>query len=517
MDQLDLLTATIADLQRLLSATEHRVISKHLVDAYLAQINRHDDYLRAVINVAPVDILYRRAELLDAEREHGKVRGPLHGIPITLKDNIATNFETTGLDTTAGSFALVGSRPRENAVIVTKLLEAGAIIIAKASLSEFCWWKGISLINGWNAIRGQAQSPYVRGGVQMDDVSCAGHSNPLGSSSGSATSTAAGYAPASIGTETFGSLVLPAGRTSLFSLKPTRGIVSTHGIVPISRFGDAPGPMAKTTAEVAVLLDVLVDASKTRVPENGYASCVTGSWEGLRIGALDPNVWKFPPQFRKVLDPGMEQQLITQVLDTYAAIRKHVAVFHDNLPLGLPSTLVLDGEMSFLKVFEKDFPGELEEYLKLCESPKVTNLKELVQFNKDHADIELPKGLNGQQARFETCLNSPLADQEYEKYKAHAVKYGKEMGVDEMFDDYNINVIIAPAEAFLSDFAACAGYPIASMPAGYLNYNGRPHGLVALARAHREDLLIQLQSAFEKTFPKRMPPTAEVMEGRSSI
>lgn len=138
--------------------------------------------------------------------------------------------------------------------------------------------------------------------------------NPGGSSSGPAIAVAAGYAPASIGTETFGSLMLPAGRAALFSIQPSRGIVSTNGIVPISSFSDAPGPMTKTTKDLALLMDVLVDPSKTRVPEGGYVSRVTGLWEGLRIGTLDPEKWNFGTHSRKILDPSMEEQLVRSVV-----------------------------------------------------------------------------------------------------------------------------------------------------------------------------------------------------------
>lgn len=380
---LDLLTATIDGLQHLLS-NNSGVTSKLLVASYLAQIRHHDDDLRAVITTAPRSLLLQSAAQLDDERKAGKVRGPLHGIPILLKDNIATS-PATGLDTTAGSLALVDSCPRQNAILADKLLDAGAILLGKASLSELSWWKGSRLICGWNAVSGQAQSPYVRGGLLPDDT-FAGHSNPGGSSSGPAIAVAAGYAPASIGTETFGSLMLPAGRAALFSIQPSRGIVSTNGIVPISSFSDAPGPMTKTTKDLALLMDVLVDPSKTRVPEGGYVSRVTGLWEGLRIGTLDPENWNFGTHSRKILDPSMEEQLNNQVRDAYAEIQKHADVFHNHIPMPMSSVLDLDAENALLKIFEKDFQAEFEGYLQLCERPKVKTLGELIDFNKAHAD-----------------------------------------------------------------------------------------------------------------------------------
>ncbi|KAH6627864.1 amidase signature domain-containing protein [Chaetomium tenue] len=500
---LDLLTATVDDIQRLLS-TSSGLTSRQLVFLSLAQIQRHDEYLRAVISTSPENKLLHRAQLLDDERKAGVVRGPLHGIPVLLKDNIATK-PATGLDTTAGSFALIDSKPRENAVLVDKLLDAGAILLGKASLS----------------------SPYVRGGILLDDT-FAGHSNPGGSSSGPAIGVAAGYAPFSIGTETFGSLMLPAGRAALFSLKPSRGIVSTVGIVPISRFSDAPGPMTKTPKNLALVMDVLVDKSKTQVPEGGYISRVTGSWKGLRIGTLDPEVWNFGTHSRKILDPSMEQQLNDQVRAAYTEIEKHVDVFRNNIPMPLSSTLDLDGEPCLMQIFEKDFQGEFEAYLKLCDTPKVKTLGELIQFNRDHADKELPPG-NSNQEVLETCYNTNITEQQYHRCIAHVEEYGRELGLDAIMEKYNLNIIIGPLECDLGNFAASAGtasplairepwapkkltrglragYPIASMPLGYLDYNGRPHGLGAVARAHEDGLLIQLQSAFEKTFPRRRPP-----------
>ncbi|KAK4139419.1 amidase signature domain-containing protein [Dichotomopilus funicola] len=495
------MTATIDDLQRLLS-TDSGLTSKQLVSLYLARIYRHDDYLRAVISITPQNLLLQRAQQLDDERRGGLVRSPLHGIPVLLKDNIATK-PGTGLDTTAGSFALVDSKPRENAVLVDKLLDAGAILLGKASLSELSWWKGSRLICGWNAVYGQAQSPYVRGGLLADDT-FAGHSNPGGSSSGSAIGVAAGYVPFSIGTETFGSLMLPAGRAALYSLKPSRGIVSTKGVVPISRFSDAPGPMTKTAKDLAFVMDVLVDKCKTQVPKGGYISRVTGSWKGLRIGTLDPEVWNFGTQARKVLDPSMEQQLNDQVRHAYMEIERHADVFHNNIPMPLSSTLDLDGESCLMKIFEKDFQVEFEAYLRLCDTPKITTLGELIQFNRDHSDKELPPG-NSNQEMLERCYNTNITEEQYLKYIAHVEKYGRELGLNAIMDKYNLNIIIGPLECDLGNFAASAGYPIASMPLGYLDYNGRPHGLGAVARAHEDGLLIQLQSAFEKTFPQRRP------------
>ncbi|KAK5992138.1 putative amidase [Cladobotryum mycophilum] len=464
--------------------------------AYLSQIKRHNDYLRAVINTAPESLLLERAHMLDEERKQGNIRGPLHGIPILIKNNIATN-ESTGLDTTAGSLALVNSKPRENAHIVDRLLEAGVILLGKAHLSELSWWKGKDLICGWNAVNGQSQSPYVRGGVLPDD-SYGGHSNPGVSSCGSAIGVAAGFAPISIGTETFSSLMLPAGRAALYSLKPSRNHITTKGIVPISSFSDQPGPMTKTTKDLAVLLDIMTDPG--HVPSAGYISRVTGSWNGLRIGTLDPEVWTYPPESRKVLDPRMEQQLNYQVREAYEVIRQHASAFQGNVPLSLPDTLMINDEFAALKVFEQDFQTEFESYLQLLETPQIKSLGELIEFNEKHADKELPSE-NGNQDTLKRSHQTSITVEERTAYAEHAERNSRQLSIDRILDEYNLNIIIGSAEPGLSMFSASSGYPVAAIPVGYLDFNRRPHGLCAIAR--EEGIFVQLLSAFEATFPQR--------------
>ncbi|PNP59590.1 hypothetical protein THARTR1_00763 [Trichoderma harzianum] len=493
----DILTATADDLQQELSSGG--ITSKQLVKIYLSQIERHNDYLKAVISTAPETLLLERAAILDDERQSGKLRSPLHGIPILVKDNVATH-PSTGLDTTAGSLALVDSKPRSNAPIVDRV-EAGLIIIGKASLSELSWWKGTNLLCGWNSISGQAQSPYVKGGLLPND-SFSGHSNPGGSSSGSAIAVAAGFAPVSIGTETFGSLMLPAGRAALYSLRPGRALVSTTGIVPISNFSDQPGPMTKNTKDLALLMDIITDPD--HVPSGGYASRVTGSWEGLKIGTLDPEKWTYSPDIRKVLDEGMEKQLNDQVRDAYATIKQHVSVFKDNVPLRTADTLTINGEDVLLKIFEKDFKEQFEDYLQLLETPQIKTLGELIAFNKQNADRELPPGYDNRDILIRS-ENTDMTPEDRENYVAHLKNLGRDEGIDKIFDEYGINVVMGPLESPLYYFAAVCGYPVAAMPLGYLEYNGRPHGLGAVAK--EEGLLIQLQSAYEGVFPPRKPPT----------
>ncbi|KAL2820868.1 amidase signature domain-containing protein [Aspergillus cavernicola] len=226
--EIDLLAADVRSLGELLISKQ--VTSQTLVNMYLDQIDKHDNYLHAMIQTTPREILMKRAQELDKEREAGKVRGPLHGIPIILKDSVATHL-SLGLGTTAGSLALLDSKSRRNDV----LLARGAIILGKSDLSEF------SDGRGWSAVGGQTQSAYVRGGILSDDGS-AGHSNPGGASTGSAVAVSAGYTLIAVGEETDGSLICPAGRAALYTIKPTIGFVPSDGIVPISRNFDSTGP-----------------------------------------------------------------------------------------------------------------------------------------------------------------------------------------------------------------------------------------------------------------------------------
>lgn len=274
---------TISDIQTRLA--QGTLTSSSLVQACRKQIADRNGYLHAVICISPKASQY--AEQLDKERQAGQIRGPLHGIPILLKDNIATE-PSLGMDTTSGTFALAGSRPRASADVAERLIQAGAIILGKANMTE--WYRAQTVAGGWSAVGGQTQSAVTSQAFDPFDASTA-CANTSGSSSGSAVSVSAGFAPAAIGTETVGSLIMPADRAGLYTIKPTIGIVSQNGTVPISKLCDSAGPMAKSANDVAMLMEFLVDREKAQVTDGMYLSAADGEWGDVKIGVVDMEAW----------------------------------------------------------------------------------------------------------------------------------------------------------------------------------------------------------------------------------
>ncbi|KAI9644216.1 hypothetical protein NHQ30_007571 [Ciborinia camelliae] len=279
------LTATAHDLQQRL--TQGSIKITEIVEEYHRSIVDHNSALNAVYELYSGAM--KQAEEMDRLRADGKVLSPLHGIPILVKDNIDLD-PAFGLNTTAGAVALTDAMPSTFATIILRLLEAGVIILRKSTMSEMAFFKGTDIRCAWSAVAGHAQSAYVKGGLDMED-SIVGHSSPSGSSSGSSIAVSAGLATIALGSETIGSLVNPAHRAALFTVKPTPGIVSGFGILPISKSYDTAGPLAKSPKDVADLLTLLVDPTKTQVPEGGYASALNGSWNDIKVGTLEPKFW----------------------------------------------------------------------------------------------------------------------------------------------------------------------------------------------------------------------------------
>ncbi|KAF8852531.1 amidase signature enzyme [Acephala macrosclerotiorum] len=476
------LTATVSQLQEGLSSGAFK--STDLVQQSMALIQKHDGYLKAILATSPESM--NEARRLDEERAAGRVRSPLHGIPILIKDNIATHPQL-GMDTTAGSFALKGSCPKTNAVVVQMLIDAGAIIIAKSQLSEFAFYKGTGLPSGWSALGGQAQSAYTNDDVQPDDLFL-GHSNPGGSSTGSAVGVSAGYAPISIGTDTTGSVIIPATRATLYRMRVTKGIIPMDGVIPLSNTFDSIGPMAKSVEDLANMLDIMVDSDKTSIPEGGYKSCLEGKWSSLRIGVLDPEKWQYPPDAARP-NAKATKQMVKETKAVYQKLRKLVAQFYEVELISLDSLDTLDGKGLFtLFAF-------LSSYSTILESSQVQTLQDVIRFNKAHASEELPPDYP-QQDLLIAAANNTMASSERTEILNHVIYMGKSKGIDETLEKYKVDVILGPADC----------YPSVTMPLSYLKFNGRPFGVFAIAKAHREDLLLNVLSAWEKTFPSRKPP-----------
>ncbi|KAF2109934.1 amidase signature domain-containing protein [Lophiotrema nucula] len=462
------LTTTAFELQEMLSAG--KITSGEAVGAYLEQQSIHNNWLRAVIATPPHDRLKERAKLLDDERREGKVRGPLHGIPVLVKDNLAT--PSIGVGTTGGCLALVGVKPKQDAELIQR-------------------------------------SPYVPGGF-VEDGSVAGQSSCGGSSSGSAVGVAAGFAPIAIGTETNGSINMPSTRAALYAIKPTIDLVSNDGIIPCSSFLDSAGPMAKCAQDVADLLDALVDKTKTTIPEGGYRTCLIGSFESLKIGTLDPEVWKFSVRVIKP-DEGATKQMIKDINDAYAKIESLAKRFVWKVPMITAAQVEEE---------DKDAPGlyttlhalhkpDIKNYLQGLEESPVRTLKELVERNRQIPE-ELPEKYPSQdilEKDIDYKLDNITSEEAKKGFRARARRR-----IDNVLEDHDINVLIAPSDSPITNFVAAAGYPLATLPLNILDFNGRPFGLTAITKAHGEPELVKLQSAWEKVFTRKLPGSLDKVE-----
>uniref|UniRef100_A0A8H7K0Y6 Amidase domain-containing protein n=1 Tax=Bionectria ochroleuca TaxID=29856 RepID=A0A8H7K0Y6_BIOOC len=482
---------------------------------------------------APRQALRAVASSLDDERAAGRLRGPLHGIPVIIKDNIDTH-PSLGMKTTAGSLALLDSKPRENAPVAQKLIDGGLIILgihpihtslnATADKTSYdtgtlqlqgqrsserlvrCWWSNSIPIRSWGAQEGDTKD---------------GHSMPSGSSSGSAAAVAAGYSPLSLGTETNGSLVWPASRCLLYSIKPTVGLISQRGIVPVSHTCDSAGPMGKTPYDVALLLDAILDTP----PHTSFTSSVTESWSNLSVGFVDYKTWWYDAGFLKPVEDATNQ-MYGSFLDAYDRIKSSAKSFADNVPLILPGDFDLNGQDSMLSVLLADFSKDFNAYLKNLESTNLTDFNTLRNFKvPDDAKVDWPK--NHDQVRIDSAADLVLSSDEYDTHLRNVRDLGRTRGIDKILNEHNIDVIIGPADSQFTKIAAAAGEPSQGsisqssvnrehrLPSGLLarlDYNGRGFGMLAIAGANQEAKLFEAMGAWHATFGP-MEPSPVVAEG----
>jgi amidase len=469
--------------------------SRRLCQAYLARIEQLDGRgpaLHSVIEVNPDALAL--AEQADTERRAGRVRGPLHGIPVLIKDNIATHDR---MKTTAGSLALAEApTPRESSV-AERLRAAGAILLGKTNLSEWANFRSTHSVSGWSGRGGQCRNPYA-----LDR-------NPCGSSSGTGVAISANLAAVGVGTETDGSVVCPSSANSLVGIKPTVGLVSRRGIIPISHSQDTAGPMARTVADAAALLGVMAGsdpADPTTVAARAHADYTKfldpAGLKGARIGVARAKFFGYS---------ALADRLVEQALDVMKAAG---AVIVD--PADIPHAGEYDDAEFTVLLYE--FKADLNAYLGGlgADSPMKT-LADLIAYNEGHHDRELP--YFGQEIFTMAQEKGPLTDDAYVEALAHCRRLSRTEGLDVVFAQQRLDAIVAPTgsppwttdlvngDHFLgasSTPAAVAGYPSISVPAGYAF--GLPVGLSFLGPAWSEPTLIRLAYAYETAATPRRPP-----------
>ena len=487
---------TIAQLQEWMTAGKYT--SRQLTELYrkrIDEIDRRGPALRSISETNP-DAL-EIASALDAERKSKGPRGPRHGIPIVIKDNIDTADRMT---TTAGSLALEGSIAARDAFVVERLRAAGAVILAKANLSEWANIRSTKSSSGWSGRGGQVKNPYA-----LDR-------NPCGSSSGTGTAVAANLAAAGVGTETDGSIVCPSGVAGLVGLKPTVGLVSRSGIIPISRTQDTAGPMTRTVADAAALLEGMtgVDprdaATKASAGRGGsYLKALDPqALRGARIGVARKRYFGYSPAADRTIDAAIE------------AMKAQGAVIVD--PADIPTAARLD-ECEF-EILLYEFKADLNAYLsKLPPSSKAPrSLEELIAFNEREKDREMP--YFGQEIFLMAQKKGPLTTPAYREALRTCRSRARTLGIDAVMTKHRLDAIVAPTgspawpidlvngDHFMgasSTPAAVAGYPSITVPAGQVH--GLPVGLSFIGPAWSEARLFGFAYAFEQATKHRRPPT----------
>jgi amidase len=484
---MELEEATLDGLQAQMAAGG--LTASQLTQAYLERIQRLDrtgPSLRSVIEVNP-DAL-EIAEALDRERASGHVRGPLHGLPLLIKDNIDT---ADGMQTTAGSLALVGASVSQDAPVARKLRDAGAVLLGKTNLSEWANYRSTRSSSGWSGRGRQTRNPYV-----LDR-------SPGGSSSGSGVAVAANLCFAALGTETDGSIMSPSAQNCLVGIKPTVGVTSRQGVIPISHTQDTVGPHARTVADAAAVLTAITDSGLD------YGDSLQR--EGLR-GARIGVARKFHSGYSEHTDRVFEQALDVlrgcgaEVVDEVEIpgekeLRDH---FED-----------CDQRAERL-VMEFEIKAGLATYLAHRPDAAVHGLADLIRFNDEHAAEELP--YFGQELFVAAETRGPLSDGLYQRALEHDLRFAR--GFAAMFDALGFDALVAPtnAPAWVIDLfdgdrhlggsstpAAVGGFPLVTVPAGFVA-DLLPIGLTWMGPPHSEPTLIKLAYAFEQAHPVRRPP-----------
>jgi amidase len=494
-DSFELSELTVAQLQQ--AMRDGKYTSRRLVDLYLARIDaidRNGPALRSVIEVNPQ--AREIADALDAERKSKGPRGPLHGIPVLIKDNIDTGDR---MMTTAGSLALDGSIVPSDAFVVRQLRAAGAVILGKTNLSEWANFRSNHSTSGWSGRGGQVKSPYV-----LDR-------NPCGSSSGTGTAIAANLAAVGVGTETDGSIVCPSGANGLVGIKPTVGLVSRTGIIPISHTQDTAGPMTRTVADAAALLtgmtgrdpaDAATGSNPTTRSPDYSASLQAGALKGARIGVARKRYTGYSPAVDERFDAAL------------AVMKAQGAIIVD--PADIATAAQLDDCEFQILLYE--FKADLNAYLKkLPSTAPVHSLADLIAFNEREKAREMP--YFGQETLVLAQKKGPLTSPAYRRALTTCRTRARTLGIDATLAKYRLDAIVAPTggPAWTTDLvngdhfvgasstpAAVAGYPSITVPDG--DVLGLPVGVAFIGKAWSERRLIALAYAYEQASRLRKLP-----------
>ncbi len=494
-DAFELDELTIADLQKRMQSGEDS--ARSLAEKYSRRIealDRQGPGLRAVLEINPDALAI--AESLDSERKAGKVRGPMHGIPVLIKDNIAT---ADRMNTTAGSLALEGAKSAADSHVAKRLRDAGVVILGKANLSEWANFRSTHSSSGWSGRGGQCRNPYA-----LDR-------NPSGSSSGSGAAAAANLCAAAVGSETDGSIVSPSNNCGLVGIKPTVGLVSRSGIIPISHTQDTAGPMCRTVTDAALLLTALAGADPSDAASRGarvepdYTKFLDPrGLQGARIGVPRKGLFGQSPAADRIAEAAI------------AEMKKQGAVIVDPADIETVDAFVGFGS-SELEVLLYEFKADLNAYLAGLASTPVRTLKDLIEFNEKNKDREMP--FFGQELFVRAEAKGPLSDKDYRKALEKDLKISRKHGIDKTMDKHKLDALIAPTScpATLIDLVngdygvngsstipAVAGYPDITVPAGF--DHGLPVGLSFFGRAWSEGKLISIVYAFEQATRHRRPP-----------
>jgi amidase len=495
--------ATIPDLQRRMNSGE---ISAHaLTQAYLTRISEIDDNcsrtgcgekkgpgLNSVIEVNPDALAI--ADALDKERKEKGARGPMHGIPVLIKDNIDT---ADRMETTAGSLALVGSKPAQDSSVAKKLREAGAVILGKTNLSEWANIRSSHSTSGWSGRGGLTKNPYA-----LDR-------NPCGSSSGSGAATSANLCTVAVGTETDGSIVCPSSANGIVGIKPTVGLISRAGIIPISHSQDTSGPMARTVRDAAILLGALT-GSDPRDPASADANS------------------KMQKDYTQFLDPNGLRGARIGVARKYFGFSDAVDALMNHLIDEIKSagaTIVDPADLETFGKFDEseltvllyELKADLNTYFATRPNAQVHTLADVIAFNDRHKDSEMQ--YFGQDLFLKAQEKGPLSDKAYTDALANNHKLAREQGIDAVTDKFHLDALLAPtgSPAWTTDLvngdhaiggssnaAAVAGYPNINVPAGFIF--GLPVGVSFFGRAWSEPALLKIAYGFEQLVNARKAP-----------